>query len=105
MACRTASSISSSSSTALAISSDGGGCAGFRHTDHQVSVNRTFAGQSTADVESGAVYRSARNRAVRTRKVDVFEDAALGFGVGEPARPDAVGIDRQQFAGFDLADE
>ena len=29
----------------------------------------------------------------------------LGSGFGEAGGPDAVGVDREQFAGFDLADE
>ena len=44
-------------------------------------------------------------RAVRPGQIDVLEDAALGRGVGEARRAHAVGVDRQQFARLDLADE
>ena len=51
------------------------------------------------------MHRPARDRAVWPRQVDVFEDAALGFGIGEAGRADAVGVDRQQLARLDVADE
>ena len=84
---------------------DRGRDAGFRNADHQVGVDRAFPGESATDIQPGAVHRPARDRAVRPRQVDVFEDAALGFGVGEAGRPDAVGVDRQQLARLDVANE
>ena len=43
--------------------------------------------------------------AVGTGQIHVLEHAALGFGVGEARGAHAVGVDGQQFAGLDLADE
>ncbi len=84
---------------------DRGGSAGLRHADHQVGIDRAFAGQPAADLEPGAVHRPAGDGAVRSGQVDVLEDAALGLGIGEAGRPHAVGVDRQQFARLDVADE
>ena len=84
---------------------DRGGSAGLRNADHQVGVDRAFTGQPTTDFEAGAVHRPAGDRAVGSCQVDVFEDAALGFGVGETGRPHAVGVDRQELARLNVADE
>ena len=84
---------------------DRGRGSGFRNADHQVGVDRAFAGQPTTDLKPGAVHRPACDRAVRPRQVDVFENAALGFGIGEAGRPDTIGVDGQKLARLDVADE
>ncbi len=51
------------------------------------------------------MHRPARQNAVRPGQVDVLEDATLRGWVGEPGGPNPVGVDGQQLAGLDFADE
>ena len=62
-------------------------------------------GEPAADLHPGGVHAAAGDRGVRPGQVDVLEDAALGLGRGEARAAQAVGVDRQQLAGLDLADE
>src|SRR3954471_21415462 len=48
---------------------------------------------------------AAGARRARPGQVDVLEDAALGLGGGEPGAPQPVGVDGDQLARLDLADD
>ena len=84
---------------------DGSRDTGLRNADDQVGIHRPLLGQPAADVDARPVHRTAADRAVGPGQVDVLEDAALRRRRGEPARPHAVGVDGQQLARFDVADE
>src|SRR6476646_152395 len=80
------------------------GRAGLRRRHDHVGVDRVLPGQLPAYLDPGLVHAATVDRGVRAGEVDVLEDAALGLGLGEPARAQAVGVDRDQLAGLDLAD-
>ena len=84
---------------------DRGGGAGFGDRDDQVALGGVLAGEATADLDAGGVHRTAGDDTVRTGQVHVLEHAALGLGVREAGGADAVGVDGEQFAGLDVADE
>ena len=83
----------------------GGGGAGFRDRNDDVRFLGVLAGQLAAHLHAGFVDGAAGDGGVRAGEVDVFEDAAGRRGLGEALGADAVLVDRDEFAGFDFADE
>ena len=79
--------------------------AGFRGRDDQVGLDRGLGGQPATDLHPGGLHAAAGDGGVRAGQVDVLEDAALGLRRGEVLAAQPVGVDRQQFARLDLADE
>ena len=84
----------------------GGGDAAVGDGDDDVGVDMAFAGEFGADAFSGGVDADAFDDGVGAGEVDVFEDAEAGGGAGEGAqRLDALVVDDDDLAGFDVADE
>ena len=64
-----------------------------------------LGGQRPPDLHPGRVQSAAADRGVRPGQVDVLEQAHLGRGRREPARPHAPLVQGDQLAGLDLAHE
>ena len=84
---------------------DGGRRARLRNRYDQVGLDRVLAGEGTADRHPRGVHVAAGDCGVRSRQIDVFEQAALGLGHAEAARAQAVLVDGDQLAGLDLAND
>ena len=85
--------------------SDGRRHARLRYRDDQVTVGGVFLGESATDLDAGRVHRAAVDDRVGTGEIDVFEDAPAGGRLGEARAAHAVGVDGQQLARLDVADE
>ena len=57
------------------------------------------------DLHAGRVQPAATDGGVRAGQVDVLEEADLGRRRGEPPRPQAAFVERDELTGLDLADE
>ena len=62
-------------------------------------------GEDPAHLDAGLVDDPAADDGVGAGEVDVLEDAALGLGLGEPVRAQAVLVDDDELTGLDLADD
>ena len=82
---------------------DGGGRARLRGRDHQVGLDRVLPGQDPADLDARRVHAAPVQAGVRTREVDVLEQAALGLRGGEALATDPPLVDRDNLAGLDVA--
>ena len=69
------------------------------------AVGRVLVGEPAPDLDARRVHATAGDRGVRAGEVDVLEDAALGLRRGEPRAAQALGVDGDELAGLDLADE
>ena len=78
---------------------------GLGHGDDEVRVGRVLVGETAPDLDARRVHATAGDRGVRAGEVDVLEDAALGLRRGEPRAAQALGVDGDELAGLDLADE
>ena len=84
---------------------DGSGRARFGHRDNQVGLDRMLSRESPPDLDPGGMHTPPGNRRVRPSQVDVFEQAALGFGHREMRRAQPVLVDRDELTRLDLTHE
>src|SRR5688572_28235844 len=85
--------------------SDGSGVGGVGHGEHEIRSGRwPFAGELTSELTSSPIDRSAPDMAVRTREVDVLENALAGIsGFERKARANPVAVDREDLSALDVA--
>src|SRR6478609_1142656 len=76
-----------------------------RHTDDEVGVDGVLAREDASHLDAGLVHDPAADDGVGAGEVDVLEHAALGLGLGERVRAQAVLVDDDELTGFDLADD
>ena len=84
---------------------DGGWSPGVGGGDDQVRVDGVFASQDPADLHAGGVDAAACDGGVGPGQVDIFEEAALGLGVGESLAAQPGAVDGDELAGLDLTHE
>ena len=83
---------------------DGGRVPGIGHGNHDIRVDRSLTGKLAAHVVAALIHGAAEDHAVRTRKINVLEDAARKRGRRRvEARADAFGPDDDEFAGLYVA--
>ena len=73
--------------------------------DDEVGLDRVLDGQPSTHRDPRLVDHAIPDDRIRPGQIDVFEDAALGFGFGEMVRPQPVLVDDEQLTGLDLADD
>ena len=75
------------------------------HGDDEVGVHRVLRGEPAAHLDPGGVHGAAGDRGVGPGEVDVLEDAPRGLRGREREGAQAGGVDGDQLAGLDLADD
>src|SRR5205814_7723343 len=85
---------------------EGRGHAGIGHRHDNVRFDRRFPRQFATDALARLIDAVSLDDAVRTREVDVLENAEPGRHIGKrPDAPDPAGADDDDLAGIDVAHE
>src|ERR1017187_1848732 len=84
--------------------SDGGGVPRIGHGNHDIRVNRSLAGKLASHIIATQIHRAAEDNAVRTRKINVFKNAAGKRRRRRiKSRADSLRPDDNKFTGLDIA--